>query len=221
MDQSSPIPCGRHLGLSVPICSKLFNNDLAIPDMVRIVRKWSRNVRISQKMSENCQEMVQDGQDMVWNAQGKAQNCLEMVRKWSEMIWNGLHCLKWSNIVQDGPIWFNTVHNGPWWSEVVHDSLKWSNTDLNGPRWFMMVQDGLKWPEKVQDGPTWYKIPRGSKMLEALEVIQWAYVRPERRRRESWRQNKETHDHPPHFYSLLFFLCTFHFSLFKSFHIAR
>ena len=36
---SSPVPSIQHIGLSVPNYSNLFNNDLAIPEMVRMVRK--------------------------------------------------------------------------------------------------------------------------------------------------------------------------------------
>ena len=113
--------------------------------------------------------------------------------KWSELAWNGLklsEIVPWSNIVQDDPIW----------SKMVHDGLKWSNMVWNGPRWS--------------------KIPKWSKMLEALEKIHFANVRPERRMREG-RRKKKTLDHPPHFYGSIFFLCSFLFSLFKSFHVAR
>ena len=55
----------RHIGLSVPICSKLFNNDSAIPEMVRMVRKQSGN-----------------GQEMSGNIRKLSGN----LRKWSKMV---------------------------------------------------------------------------------------------------------------------------------------
>ena len=58
---SSPV---QHIGLSVPICSKLFNNDSAIPEMVRMVRKESGN---GKEMSGNGQEMVMKCQEMSGN----------------------------------------------------------------------------------------------------------------------------------------------------------
>ena len=48
----------------------------------------------------------------------------------------------------------------------------------------------------------------------------YIYVQPERRRRKGWQQKKETLNYPPHFYGSIFFLCSFLFSLFKSFHMA-
>ena len=64
--QSSPI---QHIALSVPICSKLFNYDLAMlgwsgnsPEMVRKwpgrVRKWSGNARKWSKMVRKWSKMV-------------------------------------------------------------------------------------------------------------------------------------------------------------------
>ena len=48
--QSHPV---QHIGLIVPIYSKLFNNDSAIPKMVRMVRKESGN---GQEMSGNVRK---------------------------------------------------------------------------------------------------------------------------------------------------------------------
>ena len=84
-----------------------------------------------------------------------------------------------------------------------------------------IVRNGPGWSEMVQKGPRWSKIPKRSNMLEALKKIHFAYTRPERQRREYRRQRKETLDHPPHFYGSIFFLCSFLFSLIKSFHMAR
>ena len=76
-----------------------------------------------------------------------------------------------------------------------------------------MVQDGQKMvkgcQEMVQDGQ------------EMVQDGHFAHVQPERQRREGQQNKKETLDHPPHFYCSIFFLCSFLFSLFKSFHVAR
>ena len=51
--------------------------------------------------------------------------------------------------------------------------------------------------------------------------VLFVYIQPERRRREGLQQKKETLNHPPYFYGSIFFLCSFLFFLFKSFHMAR
>ena len=60
----------------------------------------------------------------------------------------------------------------------------------NGLKWSMIVWNGPLLSEMVQDGPRWSKIPKWSKMLEALEKIHFANVQPERRRREGWQKKK-------------------------------
>jgi len=49
----------------------------------------------------------------------------------------------------------------------------------------------------------------------------FVYVQPKRRRREGLQQKKETLNHPPHYYGSIFFMSSFLFFLFKSFHMAR
>jgi len=51
--------------------------------------------------------------------------------------------------------------------------------------------------------------------------VLFVYIQPERRRREGLQQKKETLNHPPYLYGSIFFLCSFLFFLFKSFHMAR
>ena len=164
------------------------------------VRTWSENVPRwsgnSQEMVWNCKDMVWIGNESVrkmWASVRKwskilemAENCQEMVREWFEMIWNGLklsEIVPWSNIVQDDPRWFIAVHYGLKWSEMVN--MVW-----NGPRF--------------QNGQTCLK-----------QRTAWA---PKAQRPA---EKKETLDHPPHFYGSIFFLCSFLFEMFKSFHIAR
>ena len=53
-----------------------------------------------------------------------------------------------------------------------------------------MVQYCPRWSKMVHYGPRWSKIPKWSKMLEALEKIHFANIRPERRRREGRREKK-------------------------------
>ena len=78
-----------------------------------------------------------------------------------------------------------------------------------------MVQGGLKWFKMVQGGRSFQNGQRHLKHRK--KKTHFAYIRPERRRREGWQQKMETLDHPPLFYGSIFFLCSFLFSLFKSF----
>ena len=71
----------QHLGLSVTICSKLFNDDLAIPEMVRMVRKCQEIFRKCQEMVEKFQEMVRKFQEIVQDGQEMVQDGQEMFRK--------------------------------------------------------------------------------------------------------------------------------------------
>ena len=72
-----------------------------------------------------------------------------------------------------------------------------------------------KWSEIIR---ILSKIDKQTKKRGEIHLV---YVQPERRRREGLQQKKETLNHPPHFYCSIFFLCSFLFFLFKSFHMAR
>ena len=81
--QSGPVHPVQHIGLSVPICSTLFNNDSATPEMVRIVRKQSGN---GQEMSGNCQEISGNCQEMSGNGLRWSENSSRRSgnsRRWS------------------------------------------------------------------------------------------------------------------------------------------
>ena len=109
--------------------------------------------------------MVQTGQEMVEDSQKtyrKFQEWSKMVRKWPKMVkkssgnvrkWseNAKRWCKMSRKLCHRPILFKMIQYGPRWSKMVHDGLKWSNMVWNSSRWS--------------------KIPKWSKMLEALEKI--------------------------------------------------
>ena len=72
-----------------------------------------------------------------------------------------------------------------------------------------------KWSEIIR---ILSKIDKQTKKSGKIHLL---YIQPERRRRQGWQQKKETTlNHPPHFYGSIFFLCSFLFFLFKSFHIG-
>ena len=137
-----------------------------------------------------------------------AENCQEMVREWffndlnwSEMGWN---CLKLCH----GPILSKMIQDGSLWSKMVQDGLKWSMMAWNGPIWSETDQDGPRFQNGQRCLKHWKKYTLHTYGLSAEGA-------------KAGGKKEKTLDHPPHFYCSIFFLCSFLFSLFKSFHLAR
>ena len=90
MSVGSGIHPVQYIGLSVPICSKLFNNDLALPEIVKNGQemsgngsKWSINgPKVVTKSSGNCLKWPEN----VLRCSGNDPKITETHHIWVEMV---------------------------------------------------------------------------------------------------------------------------------------
>ena len=154
--------------------------------------KWSGNVR---KWSENVREWPEHGlyigNGPIWS--GNVRKYQEMVRKCQKIIRNGQE--NTGNVRKYSGYGQDIVKKC---QDMVRKSQEMSRNV------FILSGYCLQFTKTKIEGK-----------------IHFVYVQPERWRRKGWQQKKETLNHPPHFYGSFFFLCSYLFCLFKSFHMAR